>query len=219
MSGLPETPCASADTPRRTSRPGSVRRLPPTQGRHDERRINRALAVHRAADRSGKRLGRRVLEHVPDGAGLEGPVKVAWATEGRENDHADIRATLVQRCGGPEAIAPGQLDVKERHVRPDALGGVDELVAARDGGDHVDVCLHGEQCAECVTHHGLILGEKHADHAGAARAAVLMTHPLRGLPLDLLESAGLSVLRGHARCPLLGTATRRVADINVGARP
>ena len=163
--------------------------------RRRERRVDRDAARRRTlADRRrelarGASLSRKPL--APGrarGAGSPGRPKVVRISE-RVSRQLARRARRRPRC------RRGRASRCRAARRPAAFAARrgEDLVAALDLGDDLDVVLEREQARERAAHHRLVLGDQDADHVPARGTVSLRRKPPPG------AGAGLEVRRG-ARC-------------------
>ena len=84
-------------------------------------------------------------------------------------------STLASRDSAPDlggrldAVEPGHLDVEQGDVGAVLAGGRDDLVAAADLGDHLEVGLEVEQRGQRAADQGLVVGEQEPDGHGTTR--------------------------------------------------
>ena len=142
-----------------------------------------------------------------------------------------------ERRGRGQAVEPGHLDVEQRDVRPVATrGGHDDLVAAADLGDDLEVVLELEQRGERGAHQRLVVGEQQPDHVarldgdragsrGRRRGAGTSTRSRqpreRAAPAVTRAAGRVDAARAarSARCRRRPTPPRPSSTISIQSRP
>src|SRR5258706_13419520 len=133
------------------------------------------------ADRRNHLRGGRLLEHVARRASLERAMHVLRARVHGEHHDPRLRTLLAQKVRGLDTVEIGHRDVHHDHVRHELAGDAYRLAAVADFGDDFDVRRGGEQRAQALAHHPVVVGEQHARlHARALATSTMTRGPWPG---------------------------------------
>ena len=94
-------------------------------------------------------FGSRSLQHVSKGTGLEASILQERITVHRDEHDSRGRILPEDRGGGRNPIQPRHGDVADDHVGQQARGGADELEAAFDVSDYVELRLEETAQERC----------------------------------------------------------------------
>src|SRR5262249_52914684 len=113
-----------------------------------------------------------VLEQEATGAGADRVVDVFVEVEGRQHDHSGWVRAGEDGLGGGEPVHPGHADVQQDHVRVFPRDDGHSLLAVGGFPGQFEVAVGVEYQCQPSAHHGIVVGDDHAQCHDASVAVV-----------------------------------------------
>ena len=127
------------------------------QQRGRQRGVHERLAADHRADRPQQVLGRRALHHVAARAGGDRVREQALVAVGGEHDGLHVGRRLGDALDRGDAVDARQPHVHDHDLGLQPLDGLDDLLAALDVPDQLEVGVSAEHQAEPLAHRGMVV--------------------------------------------------------------